>query len=210
MRAIIAVFAAWKHWHQGYSGWRRPGSNIITIGMDMLFKSRIRYLSCIMMCVFFSHALAEEQHQDITAEANEVYGHVEDVMLMPGRIKAQARLDTGARTSSLHARDVELFKKDGEDWVRFIFDDHDGGEHPVKAPLEDEITVTQASGTQTRYVVKLGLCVGDHYSETKFTLTDRSKLTYPILVGRRFLANGMLVSAEHDFTASPECEPDSE
>lgn len=142
-------------------------------------------------------------------QTGNVYGHVEDVLLMPGRIQASARLDTGARTSSLHARDIEPFEKNGEKWVRFHFDDHDGGLHPFSLPLKDEITVTQASGTQTRYVVKLGLCVGEHYSETKFTLTDRSQLTYPILVGRRFLAEGLLVSSEHDFTASPECAPEA-
>ncbi|MCK8515453.1 ATP-dependent zinc protease [Methylonatrum kenyense] len=138
-------------------------------------------------------------------EEQEVLGHVEDVRLMPDDIPAQARLDTGARRSSLHARDIETFDKDGEDWVRFLFDDHDGGKHDFELPLEDEIEVTQASGQETRYVVKIGLCVADQYEETDFTLTDRSALTYPILVGRTFLSEGVLVSSEHDRTVKPGC-----
>lgn len=174
----------------------------------MRCKSRTLFAVLVILQGYASFSLTQERQLQTAFDSSAVYGHVEQVMLMPYRIKAQARLDTGARTSSLHARDIEPFEKNGEKWVRFFFDDHDGDLHPFVLPLIDEVTVTQASGTQTRYVVELGLCVGDHYNETKFTLTDRSKLTYPILVGRRFLADGLLVSSAHDFTASPECAPE--
>ncbi len=148
---------------------------------------------------------ADNDLSSVELEEQDVLGHVEAVRLMPDEIPAKARLDTGASRSSLHAREIEAFDKDGEEWVRFVFDDHDGGKHDFELPIEDEITVTQASGQENRYVVKVGLCVGAHYSETDFTLTDRSALTYPILVGRTFLSEGILVSSEHDRTVEPDC-----
>lgn len=167
---------------------------------------RFPVLPCLLLMFMPLGLAAEGGISSAELEEQDVLGHVEDVRLMPDDIPAQARLDTGARRSSLHARDIESFDRDGEDWVRFVFDDHDGGRHDFELPLEDEITVTQASGQETRYVARIGLCVGEQYSETDFTLTDRSALTYPILVGRTFLTEGVLVSSEHDRTVQPDCE----
>lgn len=166
-----------------------------------------RFAAVTLVALITLPLLLQADNGVSSAKLNQPYvlGHVEGVLLMPDGIPAKARLDTGASRSSLHAREIELFDKNGEDRVRFVFDDHDGGEHVFDVPLEDQVTVTQASGQQTRYVVRLGLCVGKHYSETDFTLADRSTLTYPILVGRSFLSRGVLVSSAHDQTVEPDC-----
>lgn len=138
-----------------------------------------------------------------------VYGHVETVALLPGGIKTKARLDTGAARSSLYARDPEVFEKKGKEYVRFTFVDHKGKKHRLSRPLVSTTTVRQASGRQTRYVVEMGLCLGEHFEKTHFTLADRRHLSYPILVGRNFLKNSVLVSSTHKMTAKPECGTDA-
>ena len=139
-------------------------------------------------------------------EEKAVLGHIERVTLMPEGIAAEARLDTGASRSSLHARDVETFERDGEDWVRFTFDDHEGGEHAMEKRLVEEIRITQASGQEKRYTVVIGMCVGERYAEPAFTLSDRSNLTYPILVGRDFLSDRILVSSTREYVNEPDCD----
>jgi hypothetical protein len=138
-----------------------------------------------------------------------VYGHIEKVSLHPGSIVVPARLDTGARRSSLNAQEIETFERDGKQWVRFIFDDREGGEHRMELPVIDEIGVRQAAGREDRLVVRLGLCVGRDYAETDFTLTDRGRMTYPVLVGRVFLGDRALVDSERGKTVDPACDAEA-
>lgn len=169
------------------------------------------YFFTVPFLMFIMGSAAAEQDVSIVAAKLKdyaVYGHVEEVALMPGDIEIKARLDTGASRSSLNARDIELVEQEGRKWVRFIFDDHNGQRHEMMRPLVETITVKQASGRQHRYVVEMGLCVGEHYEKNLFTLADRSKMTYPVLVGRNFLKNSVLVSSTHKMTAKPSCEVD--
>ncbi len=148
-------------------------------------------------------------------ETKALFGHVERVQLEPGSIQVDARVDTGAARSSLSAVDIETFDHNGDSWVRFRFrtgdDDNDnGGSYGFELPVVEEITIIQASGDETRYVVRLGLCIGEQFAETDFTLTDRTDLTYPVLVGRSFLADIGLVSSRREYTMEPNCTTNDE
>lgn len=164
----------------------------------------MRKLTLSLLLAFSLTAHAEENKIDL--EQQSVLGHQEIVTLFPGEIKTKARIDTGAATNSMYAIDTNVFEENGEKQIRFKFVDHEDKEHEITRPLVDTVTVTQASGEQTRYVVEMGLCVGDYYEETRFTLADRSNMTFPILVGRNFLENSLLVSSAEKMIASPECE----
>lgn len=148
-----------------------------------------------------SHAGVPEKEVD----EKSVLGHIEKVRINGDDRHFSARLDTGAQRSSLHARDIEKFKRDGEQWVRFVFDDHDGETHNIESALIEQTEVRQAGGTTTRYVVSLPLCIGGQEQDTEFTLADRSAMTYPMLVGRNFLSGHVLVSSAHRYTADPAC-----
>ncbi|HRQ05246.1 MAG TPA: RimK/LysX family protein [Nitrosomonas halophila] len=151
---------------------------------------------------------------EISPDSFSIYGHVEKVALIPDDVKAigdieiPALLDTGAAKSSLHAKDIEVIETGDQKLVRFIFDDHNGSEYPMTLPLIKKVAIKQASGKQIRYVVEMGICVGDHYKKNLFTLTDRSRMTYPVLVGRNFLKNTVLVSSKHKMTSVPNCMVD--
>jgi len=164
----------------------------------------MRNITLSILMAFSLTAHANENTLDLKNQS--VLGHQEIVTLFPGEVKSTARIDTGAATNSMFAIDTKVIEENGEKLVRFTFIDHEENEHMMTRPLVDTVTVTQASGEQTRYVVEMGLCVGDYYEETRFTLADRSRMTFPILVGRNFLENSLLVSSAKKMIASPECE----
>ncbi|MAK66365.1 MULTISPECIES: RimK/LysX family protein [unclassified Methylophaga] len=164
----------------------------------------MRKLTLSLLLAFGFTAHANESKVDI--EEQSVLGHEEIVTLFPGEIQTKARIDTGAATNSMYAVNTRVFEENGEERIRFTFIDHEDNEHILTRPIVDKVTIKQASGKQTRYVVEMGLCVGNHYEESRFTLADRSRMTFPILVGRNFLENSLLVSSSEKMVASPECE----
>lgn len=142
------------------------------------------------------------------ADKSEIFGHEEEIRLFPGDIQTSARLDTGASTNSLYGIDTEVIEKSDGEYVRFNFVDHNDEKHVMTRPLIEKTTVTQASGKQERYVVEMGLCVGDFYRETAFTLADRERMSVSVLVGRNFMEEGVLVDSDATHTADPRCQSD--
>jgi hypothetical protein len=100
-----------------------------------------------------------------------------------------AKIDTGARTSSLHALEPECFERDGTEWVRFLLDVGPGHEPRLcEARHVEHRTVTSSNGqAEERLVIKTTLKIGENAFRTEFTLADRSEMAYPILVGRMAL-----------------------
>ncbi|MDN6297341.1 MAG: RimK/LysX family protein [Halomonas sp.] len=112
----------------------------------------------------------------------------------------QARIDSGAKTSSLSAGDITTFERDGDDWVRFklaLKDDDEVVEARrdewIEAPIERRVRIIQASGEESRPVISLLMTLGPIRQNVEFTLNDRSHLDYPVLLGRRFLLDIALV-----------------
>jgi hypothetical protein len=120
----------------------------------------------------------------------------------------KARIDSGAETSSIDARNITRFERDGSNWVRF--------DVPVPGTdkfvtLEKEISrrvrVIQASADEAerRVVVELQFFIGDHRQVAEFTLADRTNLTYEVLIGRNILRDVMLVDVGKEYaTELPE------
>lgn len=124
-----------------------------------------------------------------------VLGAREFITLVESGLRLEARVDTGAETSSLHATQITPFERDGRRWVRFQLQ-----------PLEDSEPVTLSERVkrtvlirqidapdQRRYVVNLWTRVGDVKEKLSFTLADRSGFDYPILLGRNFLTDTAIV-----------------
>ncbi|MGO0576049.1 ATP-dependent zinc protease family protein [Ornithinimicrobium panacihumi] len=109
----------------------------------------------------------------------------------------KAKIDTGAKTSSLHAFDLKVLDREGQQWVRFEV-------HPwqataddavvVEVPVHDVRSVRSSSGhAETRYVVLLPLVLGRREVQAEVTLTDRDEMGFRMLVGREALVQGYLV-----------------
>lgn len=140
---------------------------------------------------------------------SEIIGRVEKVRIFPGNVVLKARIDTGAKTSSIDINSIEVFERDDEDWVHFTvtglngkiihFDKKVHRVVTIKGHLEEE--------KHGRIVVLMGICLGNFYRETEVNLIDRSELNYPMLIGRRFLiSNKFIVDSSLTYSVRPNCD----
>ncbi len=132
-----------------------------------------------------------------------VIGGVERVEVGETGLLVKARVDTGAKTSSLSAQDVVDFERDGKSWVRFTFDP--GDDKPavtIEKPVERRVRIKQPiDDAQRRYVVKLRLRMGEIEEIVEVSLSDRSEFNYPVLIGRNFLTDNAVVDVAKQFIA---------
>ena len=141
---------------------------------------------------------------------DKVFGWVENASIEPWGIAVKAKLDSGALTSSLDARDIEMFEKDGEEWVRFRLklEDQENGEtfsDQIERPLYRELAVRGAGGRDERPVVLMDVCMGNKVYEEQFSLRDREEMIYPLLLGRRTISHLGLLDVRSTFLQDPEC-----
>lgn len=140
-----------------------------------------------------------------------VVGASEWIYLSPPGHHYQARVDSGATTSSLSARDITRFERNGKRWVRFKLQ-HDDEAEPIEieAPVVRNARIRQASAEEadSRPVILLTINMGTSLQQdAEFTLTDRSQMTYPILLGREFLRDLVLIDVGRK-NVQPKFQPD--
>ena len=110
----------------------------------------------------------------------------------------KAKIDTGAKTSCLHAFSVEPFSKDNEQWVRF-------GMHPnqndtlkeifCEAKVHDERDVTDSGGhIETRYVISTQLVIDNQAWPIELTLSNRDTMRFRMLLGRSAMIDKIIVN----------------
>ena len=155
-------------------------------------------------------ALAAEADPDTKI----VLGWVENMRLLPQRMLMKGKLDPGARSSAIHAEDIEEFEKDGRRMVRFTIlrqhDDADSERIVLERPLVREVNIklrnTEGSSDRDeRLAVRLEFCLAGERYNTLFTLTNRDNFNYPVLLGRQFLRNKILVDSSQSFTHRTSC-----
>lgn len=143
-------------------------------------------------------------------EGKVIVGWIEKALILPEQTAVKVKVDSGALTSSMHATNLERFKRDGKRWVRYDVDvtDADTGEKVTmkfERPLYRQITVRGAGGEDYRPVVKMRMCIGNRIYEEQFSLRDRSDMTYPVLLGRRTIEHIGLIDVSSTFLLPLEC-----
>ena len=130
-------------------------------------------------------------------------GAVEHVEVDTTGLIAQARIDTGAATSSMHAEELVEFERDGKAWVRFVFAPGDGQEPAtLEKKVQRRVRIKQHDGElQRRYVIKLQLRMGELAEIVEVSLSDRSDFEFPLLIGRNFLTDNAIVDVSKQFVA---------
>ena len=113
----------------------------------------------------------------------------------------KAKVDTGARTSALHAVDVDVFDRDGSMWVAFAFEYEDGSVGTVnEAPVLEFREVTNSGGqTESRPVIQTPVKLGAVYKLVELPLTQRDNMVYRMLLGRTTLSSDFVVSPSESF-----------
>ena len=141
-----------------------------------------------------------------SATAKEEVGWVEKAVVYPGAIEIEAKVDTGAETSSLHCQCIDPVKRDGREWVSFTLKNELGETVMLEKPVHRIARIKRHFGEQqARYVIMLGICLGDTYREAEFTLVDRTGFKYQMLIGRNFLQKDFLVDPSAAFLRQPAC-----
>ncbi len=147
------------------------------------------YLPGLFLPGFFLPSLA------LAAEKT-VYGLNEYAELADIDLQVAAKLDTGAKTASLSARDIKRFKRNGDSWVRFYLAIDDAHEHPIERPLARVSKIKRRAGDidadddkkyTARPVISLDVCMGEALRTIEVNLTDRSAFQYPLLIGSEAL-----------------------
>lgn len=123
----------------------------------------------------------------------------------------KAKLDTGARSSALHAFDVEEFVRDGVEWVRFRvrpWQESQADEVVVEARVHDRRRIRSSSGhVQHRVVVLLPIVLLGREVEAEVTLTNRDAMGFRMLVGRQALRQGFAVASNRSFLGGKPPKP---
>lgn len=136
--------------------------------------------------------------------SNTLIGWREWARLPEARIDwIKAKIDTGARTSSLHAFDIEEFDRDGVRWVRFVVRPWQESREDltlVETMVHDRRRVRSSSGhAEERVVVLLTVSLAGRAVPAEITLTNRDEMGFRMLIGRETLRQGFLVDPAKSF-----------
>ena len=112
----------------------------------------------------------------------------------------KVRVDSGAKTSALHAESITPFEKDGENWVRFIVNPIQNNQKSAikcEARIVDKRVVKSTSGyRESRYVIKTVISFGASEWEIEITLTNRDSMGFRMLLGREAMSGKIIVDPE--------------
>lgn len=137
----------------------------------------------------------------------QVAGWIENVIIFPGNIQIKAKLDTGARHSSLNARNIQEIQRNGEPWIRFEVTNWEGRTVSFEQKIIRTAKIKEHHGqSQERAVTRIGICLGKTFKEVEVNLVDRSKFNYQMLIGRSFLRDSFIVDPSKTFLLEPQCK----
>jgi hypothetical protein len=116
-----------------------------------------------------------------------------------GLSQIKAKVDTGARTSAIHAFELRPFRRNGDQYIEFLLHPRQGDTETVvscTAPVSDKRVVTDSGGhREERWVIETLLSIGGHAWPIEVTLTARDNMRFRMLIGRTALRNRALVNS---------------
>ncbi|SDZ15945.1 RimK/LysX family protein [Nitrosomonas sp. Nm58] len=177
--------------------------------MITIIRGQFFFFLTIVLLIASGSVLSDDKTDQ--PELQHILGWVESIRLEPWGLKMLARLDTGANTSSMSARDIYHFKKGNKDWVRFILDFGTEKGKPnrtieIERPVLRSLKIKQHSGvSEERHVITMDICLANEVHNIEFNLIDRRALNYPILLGRRALAGVALVDSARTHLSKADC-----
>lgn len=133
-----------------------------------------------------------------TADGKMILGETEWIYVEEANGNFMTRVDTGATTSSISAEDIEVFEREGHRWVKFTIPVDGGDKVHVEAPFVKYIRIRQANGLEDRPIVQMTVRMGSVTEKADFSLTDRTKMDFPVLLGREFIKDIAVVDVARE------------
>lgn len=134
-----------------------------------------------------------------------IVGQVETIKIHELDLDYKARIDTGAKTTSIHAVDIKVTGEDSDsdnmrdhlgDMVEFTTFNENGEKATYKAKIIKVSKIRNAQGVERRYAVKMDLGWNGEHKRVSVNLRDRGKLNYKLLIGRNWLSGDYLVDVD--------------
>ena len=118
-----------------------------------------------------------------------------------------AKIDTGARTSSIHATHIKRYEKEGKERIKFrIYQSN--RVLSIDTDFLKFIKITNSFGdSETRPAINIKIKIGIKSYITEVTLSKRSRMSYPMLIGRNSLKNKYVIHSHKSFLTGPKIEP---
>jgi hypothetical protein len=166
-----------------------------------------RLLLGVSIAGLYASTAFAESAQPGAAPMPTVAGYIETVTFPDYGIAIEAKLDTGADSSSVGVTNLDRFKREGKIWYRFTLTGDDGKSVTIEQQTNRTARIMRAEvGDTRRPIVRLKVCLAGEVAETDFTLTDRSEQRTLLLIGRRFLASRILVDSGRTHVFPQQCE----
>lgn len=198
--------------------------------MDFLKKHAYRFtagisaLACIALAIIVQPEATSKETQKPTINADaapvekvpalpkkigtaQVHGWLETASISAVGDRARAKLDTGAKTSSINAEIVKIFKRDDNEYVLFRVDLDTKHEVTLERKIVRWAKIKSKKGKPIkRPVVIMSVCIGNQILKGETNLADRDHFNYPILIGRNMLSTRVIVDVSRTFTVRPTCD----
>jgi len=151
------------------------------------------------------NSVTDESSSQAGSDSHVIVGELEYVYISPPNIQLSARIDTGAKTSSLNALDLTEFERDGKPHVRFYITNPDTNEKvKVIRRVIRHVKIKEHEGeSKSRPVVRMRVRLGNLDQRVRMTLTDRSEFKNQVLIGRNFLRDFANVDVSKKFVSKP-------
>ena len=165
-----------------------------------------KYAFFFVLCCLSTKVLS-----DSNTPGKVVAGWVEKVIIENQNYPVKAKLDSGAKTSSIYATNVEQFKKNEQNWVRFTLNLRDTRKKlhtfTIEKKRERRVKIKNHDGVHdSRVTVELDICFNGRKETAEFTLADRNEYIYGVLLGRDFLKNRTLIDSAETFLTKAACD----
>lgn len=150
----------------------------------------------------------------MTKKSLHIIGRIESVDLPEWNIRdIEAKIDTGAYTSSLHCHHIEEFIKNDIPWIRFNLLDPEHAAYNdklIELPIFDTREVKSSNGyKELRFFIKTEIGMFNKTFKIELSLTDRSEMKYPLLIGRKFIHKKFVVDVSKKHLSNRKIEEKS-
>lgn len=160
------------------------------------FRLRILSVLFVWLCISpYSFAIEKQ-----------TIGWLEQVKINGSEFQLKAKIDTGATTSSLNAKVIKKFSKEGKKWIRFRVENKAGQKIVLERKILRYVKIKRKLALPLkRPIVELGICLGNVHRVLEVNLSNRKNFEYQMLIGRNYLRDYFLVDSALEYTTKPSC-----